>query len=131
MPPEAFLAPPGGQGRRGASQGGTLRRAASARDMKLHYYPRRDSLYIELREAPAAETPAITGGLNADFRHERRRCGPFQLVSCSGTSRLPSLRGLILCGIAVAESTYAGGKLLHGNEEGGFRRLPRQPPGSG
>lgn len=35
--------------------------------MKLHYYPETDSLYIELRDAPAAETREIAGGLNADF----------------------------------------------------------------
>ena len=35
--------------------------------MKLHYYPETDSLYIELRAAPAAETREIASGLNADF----------------------------------------------------------------
>jgi uncharacterized protein YuzE len=35
--------------------------------MKLHYYPETDSLYIELRAAPSAETREIAGGLNADF----------------------------------------------------------------
>lgn len=35
--------------------------------MKLHYYPETDSLYIELRAAPAAETRAIAEGLNVDF----------------------------------------------------------------
>ena len=35
--------------------------------MKLHYYPETDSLYIELRDAPAAETREIVSGLNADF----------------------------------------------------------------
>ncbi len=35
--------------------------------MKLHYYPETDSLYIELRAAPSAETREIADGLNADF----------------------------------------------------------------
>jgi len=35
--------------------------------MKLHYYPETDSLYIELRDAPSAETREIANGLNADL----------------------------------------------------------------
>jgi uncharacterized protein YuzE len=35
--------------------------------MKLHYYPETDSLYIELRDLPAADTREIAGGLNVDF----------------------------------------------------------------
>jgi uncharacterized protein YuzE len=35
--------------------------------MKLHHYPETDSLYIELRDVPAADTREIAGGLNADF----------------------------------------------------------------
>ena len=35
--------------------------------MKLHYYPETDSLYIELRDAPSAETREIASGLNVDF----------------------------------------------------------------
>ena len=35
--------------------------------MKLHYYPETDSLYIELRDVPSAETREIADGLNADF----------------------------------------------------------------
>jgi uncharacterized protein YuzE len=34
--------------------------------MKLHYYPDTDSLYIELREGPGAETREIADGLNVD-----------------------------------------------------------------
>src|SRR5437868_436741 len=36
-------------------------------EMKLHYYPETDSLYIELRDAPSAETREIVSGLNVDF----------------------------------------------------------------
>jgi uncharacterized protein YuzE len=35
--------------------------------MKLHYYPETDSLYIELRDAPSAETREIVSGVNVDF----------------------------------------------------------------
>lgn len=35
--------------------------------MKLHYYPETDSLYIELRDQPSAETREVANGLNADF----------------------------------------------------------------
>ena len=35
--------------------------------MKLHYYPETDSLYIELKAGPGAETREIADGLNADF----------------------------------------------------------------
>jgi uncharacterized protein YuzE len=35
--------------------------------MKLHYYPETDSLYIELKDTPGAETREITSGLVADL----------------------------------------------------------------
>jgi uncharacterized protein YuzE len=35
--------------------------------MKLHYYPETDSLYIELKAAPGAETREVAPGVNADF----------------------------------------------------------------
>jgi uncharacterized protein YuzE len=35
--------------------------------MKLHYYPETDSLYIELKAAPGAETCEIVPGLNVDL----------------------------------------------------------------
>ena len=35
--------------------------------MKLHYYPETDSLYIELRAAPATETREVARGLNVDL----------------------------------------------------------------
>lgn len=35
--------------------------------MKLHYYPETDSLYIELKAAPSAETREIADGVRADF----------------------------------------------------------------
>jgi uncharacterized protein YuzE len=35
--------------------------------MKLHYYAETDSLYIELRAGPGAETREVASGINADF----------------------------------------------------------------
>ncbi|MBK5959588.1 hypothetical protein CCR97_15445 [Rhodoplanes elegans] len=35
--------------------------------MKLHYYPETDSLYIELKDAPGAETREIVAGLVVDL----------------------------------------------------------------
>jgi len=35
--------------------------------MKLHYYPETDSLYIELKTGPGAETREISDDVNADF----------------------------------------------------------------
>lgn len=35
--------------------------------MKLHYYPETDSLYIELKPAPGAETREIVEGLLVDL----------------------------------------------------------------
>jgi len=35
--------------------------------MKLHYYPETDSLYIELKPVPGAETREVASGLNVDL----------------------------------------------------------------
>ena len=35
--------------------------------MKLHYYPETDSLYVEFRAGPGAETREVAGGLNGDL----------------------------------------------------------------
>ena len=35
--------------------------------MKLHYYPETDSIYIELRTAPGAETREVADGVNIDL----------------------------------------------------------------
>ena len=35
--------------------------------MKLHYYSETDSLYLELKPEPGAETREITDGVNADL----------------------------------------------------------------
>ena len=38
--------------------------------MKLHYYPETDSLYVEFKTTPGAETREITDGLNVDLDAE-------------------------------------------------------------
>ena len=38
--------------------------------MKLHYYPETDSLYIELKNTPGAETREVAEGLVVDFDAE-------------------------------------------------------------
>ena len=35
--------------------------------MKLHYYPETDSLYIEFKARPGADTIEVTEGLNVDI----------------------------------------------------------------
>lgn len=35
--------------------------------MKLHYYPETDSLYVEFKAGPGAETLEVTDGLNVDL----------------------------------------------------------------
>lgn len=35
--------------------------------MKLHYYPDTDSLYVELKAGPSAETREVSEGLNVDL----------------------------------------------------------------
>ena len=35
--------------------------------MKLHYYPETDSLYVELKAGPGAETREVADGLNVDL----------------------------------------------------------------
>ena len=35
--------------------------------MKLHYYPDTDSLYVEFKAGPGAETIEVTEGLNVDI----------------------------------------------------------------
>ncbi|MDE0408479.1 MAG: DUF2283 domain-containing protein [Alphaproteobacteria bacterium] len=38
--------------------------------MKLHYYPETDSLYVEFRTGPGAETREVSDGLNVDLDEE-------------------------------------------------------------
>ena len=38
--------------------------------MKLHYYPETDSLYIELKPGPSAETREVANGVNLDLAED-------------------------------------------------------------
>jgi uncharacterized protein YuzE len=52
--------------------------------MKLNYYAETDSLYIELKAGPGAETREITPGVNADFAADGTIVG----LDIDGASRL-------------------------------------------
>ena len=52
----------GGRRRRRSALAGVMRWP-----LKLHYYPETDSLYIELKDGPGAETREIAEGLNVDL----------------------------------------------------------------
>ncbi len=63
--------------------------------MKLQYYPESDSLYIELRDQPAAETREIASGLNADFDGEGNVVG-LDIDGASGKLDLGTLEAIAL-----------------------------------
>ncbi len=58
--------------------------------MKLHYYPETDSLYIEFKSGPGAETREISDGLNVDLDAEGRVVG-FDIDRASHCLDLSSL----------------------------------------
>jgi uncharacterized protein YuzE len=63
--------------------------------MKLHYYPETDSLYIELRDAPAAETREVAEGLNADLGADGQVVG-FDIDGASAKLDLGTLEAIAL-----------------------------------
>jgi len=63
--------------------------------MKLQHYPETDSLYIELRDAPASETREIAAGLNADF-DERGDVVGFDIDGASKKLDLATLEAIAL-----------------------------------
>ncbi|WP_439546467.1 DUF2283 domain-containing protein [Sandarakinorhabdus sp.] len=63
--------------------------------MKLHYYPETDSLYIALRNLPAAETRELADGLNADFDTDGNIIG-FDIDHASGRLDLDSVEAVSL-----------------------------------
>lgn len=52
--------------------------------MKLHYYPETDSLYVELKAGPSAETREVAPGVNADFAADGTIAG----LDIDGASKL-------------------------------------------
>jgi uncharacterized protein YuzE len=63
--------------------------------VKLHYYPKTDSLYIELRTAASADTREIAEGLNADFDAEGAVIG-FDIDHASTRLDLATLEAVAL-----------------------------------
>ena len=63
--------------------------------MKLHYYPETDSLYIALRNLPAAETRELADGLNADFDTDGNIIG-FDIDHASSRLDLDSVEAFAL-----------------------------------
>lgn len=43
--------------------------------MKLHYYPETDSLYIDLADAPSADSTEVADGIVLDFDADGKLCG--------------------------------------------------------
>ena len=63
--------------------------------MKLHYYPETDSLYVELKTTPGAETRETTDGLNVDLDAEGEVVG-FDIDHASERLDLAALETLSL-----------------------------------
>jgi uncharacterized protein YuzE len=63
--------------------------------MKLHYYPETDSLYIELKPEPGAETREVADGLNVDLDHKGEVVG-FDIDSASKRFDLSTLETVAL-----------------------------------
>jgi uncharacterized protein YuzE len=63
--------------------------------MKLHYYPDTDSLYIELRPEPGAETREVAEGLNVDVDSRGNVVG-FDIDQASKRLDLTSLETVAL-----------------------------------
>lgn len=63
--------------------------------MKLHYYPETDSLYIELRAEPGAETREVAEGLNVDLDAQGQVVG-FDIDGASSRFDLTTLETVAL-----------------------------------
>ena len=61
--------------------------------MKLHYYPETDSLYVEFKARPGAETIEVTEGLNVDLDADGEVVG-FDIDQASSVSTCPRWRRL-------------------------------------
>jgi uncharacterized protein YuzE len=71
--------------------------------MKLLYYPETDSLYIELRPEPGAETREITDGVNADLNAAGELVG----LDIDHASRHVDLAALETAGLPVRTTKAA------------------------
>ena len=70
--------------------------------MKLHYYPETDSLYIELSNAPGAETREIVEGLIVDLDDKGNVVG-FDIDKASSKLDLSSVETIALPPAHAAE----------------------------
>ncbi|MEA2878131.1 MAG: hypothetical protein QOF14_3327 [Hyphomicrobiales bacterium] len=70
--------------------------------MKLHYYPETDSLYIELKTAPGAETREIVDGLVVDFDADGNVVG-FDIDHASRKLDLSKVETIALPPVQAAE----------------------------
>ncbi|MEA2893056.1 MAG: hypothetical protein QOI05_3849 [Bradyrhizobium sp.] len=70
--------------------------------MKLHYYPETDSLYIELKSAPGAQTREIVEGLNVDLDANGDVVG-FDIDHASGKLDLSRIETIALPPVSAAE----------------------------
>ena len=70
--------------------------------MKLHYYPETDSLYIELKSAPGAETREIVEGLVVDLDANGDVVG-FDIDHASGKLDLSRIETIALPAVSAAE----------------------------
>jgi uncharacterized protein YuzE len=80
--------------------------------MKLHYYLETDSLYIELRAAPGAETRGVAPGLNVDLD----AAGDVVGFDIDGTSRRLDLTTLETIALPI-KTPRAGGRVRTGFTE--------------
>ena len=58
--------------------------------MKLHYYPETDSLYVELKAGPGAETREVAAGVNVDLDAQGNAVG-FDIDQASAKLDLATL----------------------------------------
>ncbi|MFZ5929659.1 MAG: DUF2283 domain-containing protein [Pseudomonadota bacterium] len=63
--------------------------------MKLHYYPETDSLYIEMKAGPGAETREVAEGLNVDLDAQGQVVG-FDIDGASARFDLITLETIAL-----------------------------------
>jgi uncharacterized protein YuzE len=71
--------------------------------MKLHYYPETDSLYIELKSVPGAQTREIVEGLNVDLDANGDVVG-FDIDHASSKLDLSRIETIALPPVSAADS---------------------------
>ena len=83
--------------------------------MTLHYYPETDSLYIELRSGPGAETVEIRNGLVVDIDAEGRVVG----LDMDQASRRFDLSRMELVSLPLSQNSRGSRSPAPTEEEGG------------